>query len=609
MKFLAFLFLFVFVNVSFAQNQIPAVKPAQLIPGTVNPPPQVEGQREAPPRPDYYQTSFNPPAANKRLGEWRVTQTEWSAQDEIDFGQFVTAIYQSGCKTVDQCIKSRANIYLLPEEQEVFYYADCGRFPFLLRMYFAWKRGLPFSVVVSKMAKQEDVEAWLQKQLTLNIVDADPKNMSLLYTPNGNIMRRRFDVPSADLKVKRYDFYQIAKYLFWRIDTANYRFDSDRPLDPTISEVLPDFYPTKISTSSIRSGTVYYDPAGHVLVVAQVSSRGDIFFFDAHPDNSISRPMFGEKHERGRPAMGPGFKNYRPFRVENPIYATLKTGERVITNGTMVVSENQQIQEFSIEQMVGSLPDPDGIWQKGKFLFNEMQVEFREWVKLNVATDLKKIDPIIEFKTELDAICIDLKTRRDDVETGLKLANIPHPDFLPANIHSGHIAIPDWEPLSTPGRDRRARLAISSLMQTLRNYDTRIKAKSLLMDYHGTNLWGDLYEAAKEVNQSCELGYTNTRGNFVKLTLFEAMRRIQRMSFDPYHCVELRWGAWTPRELASCPQDPVKQDWYKAQQIFRNKLDTNPIFDLQFTLQELQEKYAPYKGYEINLDLERFLKK
>ena len=41
------------------------------------------------------------------------------------------------------------------------------------------------------------------------------------------------------------------------------------------------------------------------------------------------------------------------------------------------------------------------------------------------------------------------------------------------------------------------------------------------------------------------------------------------ISFDPYHCPEQRWGENDPALLAACT-DPLKLQWYQAEQYLRN---------------------------------------
>ena len=66
------------------------------------------------------------------------------------------------------------------------------------------------------------------------------------------------------------------------------------------------------------------------------------------------------------------------------------------------------------------------------------------------------------------------------------------------------------------------------------------------------------------------------------------------MSFDPYQCVELRWGA-LGRELASCPDGATKRRWYAAERGLRNQIDRTYETRMDFSLREL-EAGAPGSG-------------
>ena len=56
------------------------------------------------------------------------------------------------------------------------------------------------------------------------------------------------------------------------------------------------------------------------------------------------------------------------------------------------------------------------------------------------------------------------------------------------------------------------------------------------------------------------------------------MRRLFAMSFDPYHCIELRWGAGG-EERESCPDSESKLKWYEAEQRLRDQ--SNRTYDIQ----------------------------
>ena len=52
------------------------------------------------------------------------------------------------------------------------------------------------------------------------------------------------------------------------------------------------------------------------------------------------------------------------------------------------------------------------------------------------------------------------------------------------------------------------------------------------------------------------------------LTFDDLMHRLFAISFDPYHCIELRWGA-QGSERESCPDSTPKVKWYMAEQRLR----------------------------------------
>ena len=72
----------------------------------------------------------------------------------------------------------------------------------------------------------------------------------------------------------------------------------------------------------------------------------------------------------------------------------------------------------------------------------------------------------------------------------------------------------------------------------------------------------------------CRVGYVNSAGATVTLSFDQLVDRVYAMSFDPYHCPELRWGApdGSP-ELATCPDDARKRGWYRAEQRLRQRID------------------------------------
>jgi hypothetical protein len=63
------------------------------------------------------------------------------------------------------------------------------------------------------------------------------------------------------------------------------------------------------------------------------------------------------------------------------------------------------------------------------------------------------------------------------------------------------------------------------------------------------------------------------------------------MSFDPFHCIEMRWGA-EGDERQSCPEGHDKGKWYEAEQRLRNQPDRTYDVTMNFSLDDLQHHHA-----------------
>ena len=85
-----------------------------------------------------------------------------------------------------------------------------------------------------------------------------------------------------------------------------------------------DYYPVPLTQETLRPGTAYHDPYGHVLMivrrVAQTdSAAGIILAVDGQPDGTVARKRFwrGNFLYAQDPALGgPGFKRFRPIVLD-----------------------------------------------------------------------------------------------------------------------------------------------------------------------------------------------------------------------------------------------------------------------------------------------------
>jgi hypothetical protein len=216
---------------------------------------------------------------------YRIRSDRWTLADERGFGEFLTAIGESGCSSVDGCLRASANPFRASDPSGTVFRSDCADLPYVLRFYYAWKRGLPFSYAaeVSPRGRARDVR----------------------YSPSGNEVQRRRDVPSGA------DALQVLEQLRDDVSSATYRVDPELE-----SPEEQDFYSPIIGPDTIRPGTVIYDPNGHLALVFRIERDGRIHYIDAHPDNSLTRGIYDLRFVRSSPGMGAGFKNWRPLRLE-----------------------------------------------------------------------------------------------------------------------------------------------------------------------------------------------------------------------------------------------------------------------------------------------------
>ncbi|MGE3757135.1 MAG: hypothetical protein AB7H97_05225 [Pseudobdellovibrionaceae bacterium] len=518
----------------------------------------------------------------------RVTKTAWTQQDESNFSKFIQALGRTKCNTVDKCIRSEANPYRGTDPAESPFYSDCADFPYFLRMYFAWKNGLPFAYattpqpVVPPNARPEDFPA-------------DGK-MDTRYAKWGNSFAgRRFLMPRSS-ESSFPEFFSEAQRLQDSISTAMFRHH------PEMTAGVPtDFYSVEISKQAITPGTVIYDPNGHIVVVYEVLPDGKILYFAAHPDNSVSRGSFSNKMIRSKPDHGAGFRKFRPFQV----VGAKKFSDGSLYGGKLEYLDNRNIPDFSTVQYFGLERDATA-WQKGKFFANGKEVDFHSYVQMTMASEGFKMNPVADFESSLAELCDSVKQRVEAVNVAVTAGvhMTPHMDPLPRNIYGAEGL---WESYSSPSRDVRLKMEYRDLIAKVRTYYARLQSGDSNIEYQGNGLKVDLIKAYQKVNYKCQLSYANSKGQPIPLTIENVNSRLYGLSFSPFHCPERRWGA-TGSELRTCTDDSNKERWYIAQQFLRDTLLRDPSQVMGWSLMDLENGAAPQSTEQRpDLNLKSFL--
>ncbi|EQC50358.1 hypothetical protein M899_2572 [Bacteriovorax sp. BSW11_IV] len=525
-------------------------------------------------------------ANTKKSLSWQVKNKTWTRSFEKSYEDFIASLGKAKkaglCHTTDQCLKSKeANpkYYNLNPSNLRDVFSDCADLPYILRGYFAWMNDLPFSypnalhpatwytpekdairaqikelekeMYNAGFFKKRSIKAKI-KDLRQALNDGKKKVPDLRYNTLGNVVISKRYVQNGD------SVNEVLSSISGSISTASFRTNASKFED---GKNFRDTYPVEISRDAIKPGTVLYDPNGHIAVVYEVTSNGKIHLIDAHPDNSLTAITYGEKFSRTDVRIGGGFANWRSFSVANDTVETV---------------ENKELSDYSLEQFQKS----------DTYNFNDRPMSFYEYVRNKLSKGNLVYEPVAEFSELLDEICYDVKERNLAVNASLKagLQNQSHPDTLPENIYGTE---GDWETYSSPSRDARLKASVREgkelvlkMIEGHRNGDANIQ-------YNGVDLLSDLERVYKKKTASCAFDIKGSAGNDISLNLDMVLENLFKLSFDPYHCVELRWGLTDSTSINNCGQNREKLDWYNAQQGLRNRIDRDYSMKMDYSLREL----------------------
>lgn len=534
--------------------------------------------------------SFNAFAQTEDTLNWKIKRTNWTELDEKNYSEFISiigkAVEKKECQSLDSCLDHPKNPYKGSDLKDLKIFADCAKLSYILRAYFAWKNSLPFSF--ANQMKLRDV----------------PENTGdKRYSRFGNEVTSRYDVVPK-LRHNTYVFPKADRLLQSvlpdSVNSANFRFfyeNSDR------DNLFTDYYPVSISRTSIKPGTVIYDPNGHVAIVYKVTDDGKIYFIDAHPDNSLTSGLYGTKFVRSNPAQGAGFKNFRPVRYVGGTYDPQLAS---YINGKIQPVKNNELADFDLVQFFGTARKPRPDWQKGIFSEGKQTYNYYDYVRFKLSKGDYKINPINEVNSLTADLCQTAQDRAVAVMSAFKngITQKPHPEKLPYNIYgtSG-----EWEEYSTPSRDARLKTTFVELRQLVEGLYTKFTEHNPQLDYSGADIKKDMLDTYLNVARQCLINYTNSQNISIQLNLDQIRQRLFNLSFDPYHCVERRWGATEPAELQSCNDEQTdlsKTAWYQAETWLRNQIERKYDVRMDYSLTELSQGPLPGIGVTTPPDID-----
>ena len=330
---------------------------------------------------------------------------------------------------------------------------DCADFVYFLRAYFAFKLGLPFGYSNCSRGGASGAPPkcyeWFDVLRPERTRPAPPPSQSIVSASVSAGPVPLLTQPAAPTEPKWQpypaSFGQYLRIVGDVVHTGSVRTPAN--------EDNNDFYTVPLNEDSLRPGTVYADPYGHVLMlvrrVPEANGNAGIFLaVDAEPDGSITRKRFW----RGNflfvhdPALGgPGFKRFRP--IVRQANGTL----RRLTNAE--IAKNPQYGDFSLEQSQLSLEN--------------------FYDRMDDVMSPEPLDPVRAMQGAITSLEEQVKTRATAVENGRKWqagareAEMPNgPSIFETNGAS--------EDFSTPARDLRHLIAVD----VVRGYPDRVARRS-----------------------------------------------------------------------------------------------------------------------------------
>ena len=294
-----------------------------------------------------------------------------------------------------------------------------------------------------------------------------------------------------------------------------------------------DYYPVPLKQETLRPGTVYADPYGHILMIVRRVPQSDaaagvILAVDGQPDGTVARKRFwrGNFLFAQDPALGgPGFKRFRPIVLDR------NGALRRLTNDE--IAKHPQYGDFSLDQSRLGIED--------------------FYDRMDDVMSPSPLDPLRAMKEAITSLEEQVKTRVTSVENGRKFQS----------SGKGEATMPDgpaifettgaWEDFSTPSRDLRLLIAIDVVLGFPDRVARRPERYAMPKDKSIAEVKAELQSVLASELAARKFSYPRSDASPWTLALKDVSERAVEleMAYNPNDCVELRWGAPVGSEEAS----------------------------------------------------------
>ncbi len=387
------------------------------------------------------------------------------------------------------------------EDRQLSLRPDCADLPYFLRAYVAWKLRLPFAFRRCRRGRAGRPPACEVAETNLAPTDeTDPVRA----------------------------FTRFLRSVKQAVHSSTQR---TLPGDPRT-----DVYPVPLSRASLRPGTVFADPFGHVLVIAGwlpqgLRESGVLLGADAQPDGTVGRRRFWRGSFLFDPRTddaGAGFKAWRPAVFDRAAGAiTLVPDDALRPGGPYVPYDDVQYR--------GSADD--------------------FYARMDALINPRALDAATAQRTLVDALEEAVARRVVSVQVGEAwmvrhgAPTVPMPEGSAIFQTTG-----PWEDYATPSRDLRLLISLDAVLRFPDDV-ARQPARYGLAEADARDAVLALRALRDRELAARSITYTRSDGSPQTLTLAEVASRAEAFesAYNPNDCVELRWGApAASAERASC---------------------------------------------------------
>ncbi|MGZ9091575.1 MAG: hypothetical protein ACXW3T_08315 [Rhodoplanes sp.] len=499
-----------------------------------------------------------PPRPSATAGSVWPVRNSWNRATENLYSAWIEKLFDApldetlSWKALHEVLRDRSRNLLfnhlgLGEDQMgIFIRPDCADLPYFLRAYFAFKMGLPFGY--SKCTRggggePPKCQAWWNIQNEEPPPPAPPEQQTasgalfgmfgqpVAAPPSGPVAKPPGPAAKPTGPPPRPPGLaaSFGHYLRWTVaDGVHSGSGRTRANDDNT-----DYYPVPLNQETLRPGTVYADPYGHLLVLARrVPQSGDaagvLLAVDAQPDGTVARKRFwrGNFLFAQDPALGsPGFKRFRPIvRDRNGVLRRLTNDE---------IAKNPQYGDYSLDQSKLAIDD----------FFDRM----------DDVISPAPLDPLRAMKEAIAALEEQAKARVTSVENGRKFQTSGRGDADMPDGPSIFETTGAWEDFATPSRDLRLLIAID----VVRGFPDRVVRRperyAMPEEKSVADVKAELERVLASELSARKFSYTRSDGSAWTLALKDVVDRAAEleMAYNLNDCVELRWGAADRSDEAS----------------------------------------------------------